>query len=146
MKRYSLANYIMSISPTDVTLRSMFGTISVGGEGSYLGNIAVSQNSNLWDTKGYATGAWVHNKNLDRTGLATIQLNQLAQEVNKLIKLFNVFYSGDYAGSTITVSDLAGNKVATCTDCYIQKIADQSFSDTAADQSWTFTCGRVVFG
>lgn len=146
MKRYSLANYIMSISPTDATLRSMFGTISIGGEGSFLGNITVSQNNNLWTTKGFATGGWVHDKNLDRTGTATVQLSQLAPAISKLIKLFNIFYAGDYAGSTITVSDLNGNKVVTCSDSYIQKAADQSFGEASENQNWSFTCGKVTFG
>lgn len=145
-KRYSLANYIISISPTDSALRSMFGTISIGGEGSYLGNISVSQNSNLWSTKGFATGGWVHDKNLDRTGQASLQLNQLSPAIAKLVKLFNIFYAGDYAGSTITVTDLNGNKVVNCSDCYIQKVPDQVFGESSENQTWSFTCGRVTFG
>ena len=143
MKKYSLANYILSIEPADASLKTMFGTISIGGEGSYLGSINVSMNSSLWSTTGYATGAWVHNKSLDKSGTCKININQLSDKVIKLIKLCNVYYSGDYNGVTITVSDNSGNKVATCVDCYIQKLADQSFSTTADSQDWTFTCGQI---
>ena len=115
MKRYSLADYRVSIDSNDPTIKSMFGTISIGGEGSYLGSIGVSQNSNLWNTKGFATGAWAHDKNLDRTGKCQIQLHQLSNDVVKLIRLFNVFYSGNYGSSTIVVSDNLGNKIASHT-------------------------------
>ena len=146
MKRYSLANYILSIDSSDASIKSMFGTISIGGEGSYLGSVVVSQNKNMWETKGFATGAWVQDKNLDRTGTCTVQLQQLSSEVQKLIRLFNVYYAGNYGGATITLADIFGNKVATCTDCYIQKAADQSFAESSENQSWTFTCGKVAFG
>lgn len=146
MKRYSLADYRLSIDSNDPTIKSMFGTISIGGEGSYLGSVIVSQNSALWNTKGFATGAWVHDKNLDRTGKCQINIHQLANDVVKLIRLCNIYYSGNYGSSTIIVSDNLGNKVATCNDCFIEKIADQSFSESSENQSWTFTCGKVIFG
>lgn len=146
MKKYSLADYRVSIDSNDATVKSMFGTISIGGEGSYLGNVSVSQKSELWSTKGFATGAWVHDKNLDRTGKCQLQLHQLSNDVVKLIRLCNVFYSGNYGSLTIIVSDNLGNKVASCTDCFIEKIPDQEFSDTSGSQTWSFTCGKVVFG
>lgn len=146
MKRYSLADYRLSIDSADPTIKSMFGTISIGGEGSYLGNVSVSQNSNLWNTKGFATGAWAHDKNLDRTGHCNLQLHQLSNDVVKLIRLCNIFYSGNYGSLTLIVSDNLGNKVATCTDSFIEKIPDQSFSESSENQTWSFTCGKVVFG
>lgn len=145
MKRYSLANYIASIEPQDEKLKSMFGTISIGGQGSYLGSIKLSLSADLWSTKGFATGAWIHDKNLDKTGTCTITLHQLSSEVIAFIRMCNVYYTGDYAGCTIAVSDAQGNKVATCEDCYITKIADQEFSNESADQDWGFTCGKVSF-
>ena len=145
MKRYSLANYILSIEPADPTIKSMFGTISIGGQGSYLGSIRLSVKTDLWTTKGFATGAWVHDKSLDRTGTCTVNLHQLSDEVIKFIKLCNIYYGGDYNGCTLSVSDTNGNKVASCEDCYIQKPADQEFADTSADQDWIFTCGKVSF-
>lgn len=146
MKRYSLADYRLSIDSSDPTIKSMFGTISIGGQGSYLGNISLSLNSSMWNTKGFATGAWAHDKNLDRTGKCSLQLHQLSNDVVKLIRLCNVFYSGNYGSSTIVVSDNLGNRVASCTDCFIEKIADQSFNESSESQNWTFTCGKIVFG
>ena len=144
-KRYSLANYILSIEPQDQTLKQMFGTISIGGQGSAVGSVKVAQQTDMWSTKGYATGAWVHSKNLDRHGTCNVTLKQLSNEVMKFIKLCNVYYTANFDGCTLTLTDAKGNKVATCEDCYIQKISDQEFGEEAADQDWAFTCGKVSF-
>lgn len=146
MKRYSLANHILSIESNDPAIRNMFNVISIGGEGSYTGSINVSQQNNLWETEGFATGGWVHNKNLSRCGTVTVNLSQLAEQVAKFIQLCNTFYSADYEGFTLTITTNEGRKIATCTDCYIQKIPDQNFSETAGRQDWTFTCGHIAFG
>ena len=44
----------------------------------------------------------------------------------------------------VSAADI-NNIVATCTDCYITEIPDHKFADKAAEYSWTFTCGRVMF-
>ncbi len=145
MNRYSLANYILSIDCNSDEIKNMFGTISIGGEGSYTDSITIGGLPNLWDTTGFSTGAWVHNKNLSKTGTATVSISQLSDKVKKFIKMCNVYYSGDYDGLTLSLSDTQGNKVCSCIDCYIQKIPDQAFGNTAANQSWIFTCGQINF-
>lgn len=145
MKRYSLANHILSIKPNDPTIEAMFGTISIGGEGSYNDSIRIRRNNNMWDTTGYATGAWVHNKNLSRTGVVEISLNQLSDQVAKFITLCDTYYTGDYEGFTISLSKIDGNKIATALDCYITKVPDQEFLDSAQSQVWSFTCGQISY-
>ena len=143
--RYSLANYVLSIEPNDSRLKSMFGTISIGGDGSYLGSITLSRTTSLFTTQGYPTGGWVHSKNLDRTGTASLNLNQLSSIVAKLVKMLNVYYTGDYDGLTLSVSDTSGNKIASAIDCYITQIPAQVLGSSAQDQTWSFTCGQVNF-
>ena len=143
--RYSLANYILSIEPNDATIKAYFGTISIGGDGSYLGSINLSLANAMMTTQGYATGGWSHSKNLDRHGTASLTLNQLSDAVAKFIKLAKLFYTADYDGFTLSLSDINGQKVASCIDCYIDKIPDQDFGEKAADQTWTFTCGQINF-
>lgn len=143
--RYSLANYILSIEPNDATIKQMFGTISIGGEGSTVGAISLTPNETMYKTTGYATGGWVHDKSLNRTGVASITLNQLSKAVSKFIQMCKVFYADDYDGFTLSLSDINGNKVATCIDCYISKIPTQEFGATAADQTWDWTCGQINF-
>ena len=143
--KYSLANYILSIEPLDDTLKSIFGTTSIGGEGNALDSIVLSQPTDMFSTSGYATGAWVHNKNLDRHGTATISLNQLSDRVGRFIQMAKLFISGDYDGFTLSLSDINGNKIATCVDCYITKIPDQSYANESANQSWVFTCGQINY-
>lgn len=145
MKRYSLANYILSIESNDPTIKNIFGTVSVGGEGNYLESMTISQTNDLWTTSGYATGAWVHTKNLSRIGTVEVSLSQLSNQISKFIKLCNTYYTGDYDGCTLTLTDNLGNLIATCVDCYIQKIPDQGFQSAAQNQSWTFTCGQITF-
>lgn len=145
MAKYSLANYILSIDSNDETIKTYFGTISIGGEGSYLGTVRLSLANPMFNTTGFATGAWVHNKSLDRHGTANITLNQLSDSVAKFIKLAKLYYGEDYDGFTLSLSDIDGNKIATCVDCYISKIPDQEYTDQAGNQTWIFTCGQINF-
>lgn len=143
--RYNLSDYILSIKPTDSRINADFGTISVGGEGSTTSSITFNTSTNLFDTEGYATGGWVHNKNLDRTGTAVLVLNQLADVVSRLKRLCAVYYGEDYDGFTLALVDRNQQTVATAEDAYIQKIPEQAFGNEAADQSWTFTCGKITY-
>lgn len=143
--KYSLADYILSVSiPSD--LASQFGTetITVGGEGSYLDNIEISFNNNLWDTESDATGSWIHNKNLSRAGTATVTLNQVSNQVARFKTLCNLYYSNDFDGLTLTLQDRLGNEIATLEDCYINKIPNQNYQATAQPQPWVFTSGRIT--
>lgn len=143
--KYSLANYILSIQPNDTTLRTMFSNVSIGGEGSATDTITISLENQIWKTDSFATGAWVHNKNLSRVGTAQISISQLSDNVAKFKQMCNIFYNGEYDGFTLSLVDNTGNKVCTCVDCYLTKIPDQEFKETAQTQSWTFTCGEITF-
>lgn len=143
--KYSLSDYKVSIKTKDPALYSIFREITIGGEGSALDSITINTTNNLWDTTGFPTGGWVHNKNLSRVGTATISINQLSASVAKFKQLCNVYYGGDYEGVTLSVTDADNNEVASCEDCFIQKIPEQAFGATAANQAWVFTCGKVTF-
>lgn len=143
--RYSLANYILSIKPDDPEINALFGTISVGGEGSAIGSITVQTQQNIWQTTGYATGAWVHHKDLSRIGTCEVRINQLTDAVAKFKKMCAMFYQADYAGFTLSLSDNEGNKVCDAIDSYIVKIPAQEFGSQATDQTWSFTCGQIVY-
>ena len=145
MKRYSLANHILSITPNNSTLKWAFDTISIGGEGSYLDSISISLNGQLWSTTPFATGAWVHNKNLDKTGTVVLSLNQLSDEVKTFVTMAETYYADDYDGFTLTLTTNEGELICTCVDCYIQNIPSQDYQSSAQNQSWTFTCGKITF-
>lgn len=143
--KYSLANYILSIQPNDTTLRTMFSNVSIGGEGSASDSIVITLDNDIWKTSGFATGAWVHDKHLARNGKVTISVSQLSEKVAKFKQMCNIFYNGEYDGFTLSLVDNTGNKVCTCVDCYITKIPDQEFKESAQMQTWTFTCGEITF-
>lgn len=144
--KYSLANYILTVKPNDTNAQAVFGNdISIGGEGNYVGSISLSRQTEMWSTSAFATGAWIHNKNLDRHGTVDIELSQLAPQVGRFIQLCNVYYASDYEGFTLTLTDSEQNQIAECIDCYITKIPNQVFSETAGTQTWTFTCGQINY-
>lgn len=149
MAKYSLTKYILSIKPSNdlSSATSDFGTITIGGEGSYLDNISIKLTASLWSTTGYATGGWVHDKNLDKHGTVDITLNQMSDAVQKFIRLCETFYESDYDGFTITLSTNDADKrvIATCIDCYITAIPTQTFQSSSQTQTWTFTCGKIIF-
>ena len=144
MARYSLANYILSIKPNDSAFSS-FGSITVGGEGNYNDSITISMDTNTFTTSGFATGAWVHTKNLSKTGTASVSISQVSDQVAKFIQFAKLFYSGDYEGFTVSLTTNDGTPIAYCNDCYFTKIPDQSFGETAGTQTWTLTCGEIDF-
>ena len=143
--KYQLSNYILNIKCNDNALNDIFGVISIGGEGSATDSISVSHSDTLFTTTGYATGGWVHDKNLSKVGTAEITLNQLSAAVARFIQLCNLYFGSDYDGLTISVTDIEGREVATCIDCYPTKIPTQQFGKTATDQTWSFTCGKITF-
>lgn len=159
--RYALSDYILTIKLPDnnqeLLEKSGLSTtqFSIGGpgqnglDGSFIGSITVKRNGSVWSTEGDATGSWVHSKNLNRTGQVNLDINQVSDDVLRLAMLCNAYESIQDAvpGLSIIITSAAdvNNKVATCTDCYITEIPDHKFGEKAADYSWTFTCGRVMF-
>ena len=142
--KYSLADYILSIKTDDPSLQA-FGAITVGGEGSATDSMGIELDNNMWETTSFATGAWIHSKNLARSGKIDITLSQLSDRVAKFMQLANVFYSGDYQGLTLSLTDSTGQNIATCIDCYFVKIPRQEFSSRAANQTWQLTSGKITF-
>lgn len=143
--KYSLADYTVAIKFNDPQLQADLGAISIGGEGKYTDSISASYTNNQWQTDTFATGGWVHNKNLSRAGAVSITLSQLSEQVSKFKQICNNYYSKDYSGMTITISDNSLNPVCICEDCYIEQIPEQSFASAAGRQTWRFVAGNIVF-
>ena len=145
--RYALSDYIMTITiPRNIRdAASLAPTLSIGGEGSFVGSISVSQTTLTWQTTGDATGSWVHRKHLSRVGTASLSLNMVSSSIVKLTKVFNLYFDTNIAdeGIDIVVSSADSKIVATCTDCYIQKVPDISFTEEPGTREWQFTCGIV---
>lgn len=160
--RYSLADYIVTIKlPGANSLPTEYANLankeikiggpgeSIGSVGSFVGQISISRQSNQWDTVGDNTGSWVHNQNLSKVGTVDIQINQVSDNVIRLIQLCNIYNTTSIReGLTITVTPAANDSVTTyanCVDCYPTKISNQVFGNSATNQTWSFTCGMVDF-
>lgn len=147
--RYSLSNYILSIASADAKINQLFKNVQIGGEGDALSSIVIQTSDRLWETDSFATGAWVHNKNLSRVGTCEVSISQLSDAVAKFKTFVAYFYgesaSEDIGGVTLTLSDSNNNVVATCEDCYPVQIPSQEFGAKAAEQRWQFTCGRITY-
>ena len=159
--RYALTDYILTLTIPDNSLipetirgqQFAIGGAGVSGEGSFLGEIALSRNKDAWETEGDYTGSWVHNKNNDKTGECKVQIRQVSDTVIQLAQICAIFESIQDAVEGLKlqvtsayVDNTSGtNIIATCNDCYIKKLADITFGDTAALQDWTFTCGQIFY-
>lgn len=166
--RYALADYQITVtipasSANDNTYASVIqraglqtGTsITIGGPGegegkygSYLGSINVTRNTDLWSTEGDATGSWVHNKNLDKTGAIDVEITQVSSQVLQLIYLCNAYESVSDAveGLHLEIKNTAsGLNIVDAIDCYIKKVPDLPLQDTAQKMTFSFTCGRVMY-
>lgn len=161
---YSLADFQLTIGLTSdlserLGLRDANGnpltSFVIGGpgednQGSFVGQIIINRSENLFTTEGDATGSWVHNKNLNRTGSITLELTQISDQVVTLIQLCQILESvqSSMPGLELTVSS-ASSAVATTMitgkDAYIQKLPDITLADVAGRLSWVFTCGQVIY-
>ena len=146
--RYSLADYILEIKlPESLTLALGLDdeSISIGGEGSYLGNISIEHNSDLWSTSGDSTGSWIHIKNLDRSGTASLTINMLSPKSVQLTTILNLYYNinHDDEPMTLTLSDQNSTIVVTCISCHLRKLPAISFDNEPGTRNWVFTCGQI---
>lgn len=146
MKRYSLADYILSVEiPEDLG----FGvtSVSIGGEGSYLDKISIEGGNEIFKTTGDSTGSWVHTKNLDMTGSVEVSISQMSDKVALLKSLLTVYKSASSSidGMTLTLRDNDNNTIAICYDCLLTGYPSQDFGESPGSQSWSFTCGKVTF-
>lgn len=154
LNRYSLADHTVRVTlPDNLSMNGnniggmvlKFGGPGENGiTGSMIGNISVARANDTWRTEGDATGSWVHNKSLDRTGNVTLNIRQVSDDIIRLQMLAQIYEAEDFPGCKIEVycGDLV---VARAEDCYITRIPEQAFGDTAAMQSWSWTSGRVTF-
>lgn len=142
--KYSLADYKMTITPNDPVIRAMFNELTIGGEGNALESIQVERTESQWTTESFATGAYVHNKNLSKVGTADVSLSQLSKYINKFTKLCESYFSAASEGLTISVSGPEG-QVCSCIDCYPTKIPAQMMRAKSGTQTWSFTCGEINF-
>lgn len=144
--KYSLANYIVTFSANDNRISEIINDISIGGKDDTLDSITISRANDLFSVTGYATGGYVFDKSLDRTGSVTLSISQLAAQIPVLKNLCQVLESEDGEGLTITVRAAGStDAVAECIDCFPTKIPDQAFGSSSANQSWEFICGQVNF-
>ena len=146
MKRYCLANYILTIDiPSDIGFGSQ--SISIGGEGSYLDSISIKANTELFKLDADSTGSWVYTKNLDRSGEIEVSIKQVSDKVAVFKALMNIYInlSSEASGLTMTLRDSLNNTIAVCEDCLLNKIPDQTFKDSPDSQSWSFLSGKITF-
>ena len=150
-QRYSLADYVLAVKVPE-ELSELFAddsnnTFKIGGEGSYLSNISVSLNENMYSTSGDSTGSWVHNRSLNQTGTCSITVSMLAPGASTLKRVCNIYYSSSkfIPGLTLAIQNNNGETLIDMEDCYIQKIPTHAYQSDAQDQTWSFTCGKITF-
>lgn len=142
---YSLANYKMTITSTDANIKKIFGeALTVGGNGSHVGSFTVSDLQEQHSIEGYATGGYIISKSYDRHGTIAVELMQLSDEISKFKNLVKLYYSGDYDSLTIVLTNNENEKVVECVDCLPVGFPDQTFGDSATNQTWTFVVGKVT--
>lgn len=158
--RYALTDYILTITiDENSALPGISGTsYSIGGpglsgQGSFIGGITLTRNEQAWSTAGDYTGSWVHNKNNNKTGTCQLDINQISDDVIRLAQICAIYESVQESVPGFSIQIKAAYKnsisgsdvVATCNDCYIQKIPDLKLANEADIQEWVFTCGQILF-
>lgn len=162
--QYSLADYQLTIGLSEQIAQALGLTdsngniltnFSIGGpgedkEGSFVGQITVNRAQDLFTTSGDATGSWVHDKNLNRTGTITIDITQISDTIITLVQLCQIFESvqTNMPGLELTINSVVSTTSTTMVsgrDCYIQKLPDITYGENAGRLTWTFTCGQIIY-
>ncbi len=160
---YSLADYQLTIGIPETVAKALklkdeygnyltsyqIGGPGENGEGSFVGSIAVSRDEAAWSTEGDKTGSWVHNRSLRKTGKITLNLNQISEQGIDLYHLCQIYESieGSYEGLTLTINTNGEDTtpLAKGVDAYISKQPDYPMGEAAADLTWEFTCGQILY-
>ena len=151
MTTYSLSDYILSVVVPE-SLYDVYGSdnkISIGGDKSYNGVININLPTATWTTKGDATGSFYHEKNKSRVGTVTVSIAQVSDNVLRLIRLFNAYFSTDSSvqGLTMTLNRAVGNNQETIENmnsCMLN-LPDIAYREEVSNQDWVFTCGEIIF-
>ena len=144
LSKYKLAIQLPEEFASKVGLEND-NTITVGGEGSYLDTLSYSYNADMYTTKADATGSYVHDKNLDKSGNITISIHQLSPQIALFKKIINLYYQSgnDYDGLQLSLKDLSGQEIMSAESCFFVKIPDQNFGQTSENQTWNITSGKI---
>jgi hypothetical protein len=146
--KYALSDYQLAIT-LPISIGGLDKIITIGGtgdngEGSFLGEISVDRKDNTYETSADVTGSWVHNMSRAINGTIRVKINQISDDVVTLINICNYYYDNFADGVTITISK-ANNTIVTGNDCYITKMPQLSYGDSAGDLDWEFTCGQIMY-
>ena len=156
VNRYSLADHTVVV--TMPTFSGIPGMDEISGkqlkfggpgqnnqDGSFIGSITVTRENDTWSTEGDATGSWVHSKSLNRTGSVRLSIRQVSDDVIYLMMIAQMFENFSLPHGMDIVVFNGGERVAEAEDCYLTRIPEQVYGDTAVTQDWGWTAGRVHF-
>lgn len=161
--QYSLADYQLVIGwkaiAEKLNLRDREGNLLTNfviggpgedGQGSFVGQIVVNRTQDLFTTTGDATGSWVHDKNLNKTGTITVDITQISDDIITLVQLCQIFESiqSNVPGLELSINSVSSGvstTMVTGKDCLIQKLPELPLAETAGRLSWVFTCGQVIY-
>lgn len=163
--RYSLAQVSVGITFPHQTTAHRFG-----GQGEMIGSITVSRKNDRFSAEGDATGGFVVNESLDKTGTLTISIKQFAPLVSTLTNLFNMYDDGfsydavevsgnteeeEIAIDTLSMEDTMrdttsidlyymGKLIVSCKGCYLN-MPELPLEEENGTRDFTFECGEINF-
>lgn len=162
--RYSLA-----LVSAVITFPGASKPVRFGGQGSMIGSITLSRKNDRFSSEGDATGGFVINETLDKTGTCVISIKQFAPLVSTLTNLFNKYdnaYSnyesavivpneGEVEATSAFYSDFSedstsielyynGKLIGRASYCYLN-MPELTMEEENGSRDFTFECGSVDF-
>lgn len=159
MATYSLVDYRVTIKLPNQMNKYLSTNLRegliIGGQNSFVESITIRQNVEAFSTKGDSTGSFIHTFNADRTGEIELSISQVSQASKILSLMFSTYYKVENRNAPfkntapiplIEVYDTRNNVVvAKCSDAFIKKHPDKTFTNEAGNESWVFTVGVIEF-
>lgn len=148
--KYSLAKVKIAMS---VPTEDNQNPITFGGQGSMIGSITISRKSERFSAEGDATGGFVVNENLDKTGTCVLSIKQFAPLVNTLTNIFNAYDDAsvelengidmDAQSQAISIKVFyEGALLAECNFCFLN-MPELPFEEENGTRDFSFECGEV---
>lgn len=169
-----MAGYRYSLASVKVVISFSNGyKANFGGQGSMIGSVTLARKTERFSSEGDATGGFVINETLDRTGTCTISIKQFAPLVSTLTNLFATY---DLSSNGDSVTDIVGGitnygntenregfdasitlegavnidlyymgtLIGHCGSCYLN-MPDLELEEDNGTRDFVFECGEVTF-
>lgn len=121
------------------------GTITIGGAGKLVGQVAYSYKNELFSMDDTPDGGYVASFNGSKAGTISLTLKQTSSHIVELVDFITWCRENPaLAMSKITISDTLGNIACVGNGAFPKAIPANQVGETAGDRGFEFAVGEII--